>query len=309
MTWLVILMLGCLALTGCANELVLDSDGALAVIPRQVSESGHIVVEAQVNGRGPFRFVIDTGASISVVYERARTKLGIPPDPFVQVHVLGMTGSGLFPVAQVAEIRVGNEAWSNVRVALLPNTDPLSARVDGILGIDFLSRYAVLYSQQERVLRLYPRELVADNSYRGWDRIGLRELRVGDGNVAVFVFDMYIDAEHIPTVFDLGATVNVMNRRGARALDVLVRTPRRSPEVQGVAGSTEVLAELKVWRLQIDNSFWRNRVFLVGEFPVFEALGLERRPAAIAGADLFGRRDFIIDFARQRVLVKSKPPR
>jgi len=39
---------------------------------------------------------------------------------------------------------------------------------------------------------------------------------------------------------------------------------------------------------------------------VFEALGLSRRPAAIAGSDLFGSRDFIIDFARQRLLVKSR---
>jgi predicted aspartyl protease len=306
MTRLVKLTLACLAVTGCANELVLDTDGALAVIPRQISDTGHIVVETRLNGRGPFRFVIDTGASISVVYDSARAEAGIEPLPHILVDVLGMTGSGLFPVGRVDEIRVGNEAWKGVRVALLPDTAPRAARIDGILGIDFLSRYAVLYSQRERVLRLYPRELVAGNSYRGWDRIALRELRVGNGNVAVFVVDMYIDTERIPTVFDLGATVNVMNRRAARALDVLVRRPRRGPDVQGVSGSTEVLAELRVWRLQIDNSLWRNRIFLVGEFPVFEVLGLNRRPAAIAGADLFGQRDFIIDFAQQRLLVKSK---
>lgn len=308
MTRLVILMLGCLAAAGCANELILDTDEALAAIPRQISESGHIVVETRLNGRGPFRFVIDTGSSISVVYDSARERAGIEPVPNVQVHVLGMTGSGLFPIGRVAEIRVGNERWNDARVALLPDTAPATGRIDGILGVDFLSRYAVLYSQRERVLRFYDRELVAEGSYRGWDRIALRDLRVGDGNVAVFVLDMYIDAEHIPTVFDLGATVNVMNRRAARALDILVRRPRRMPDVEGVSGSTEVLAELRVWRLQIDNSYWRNRIFLVGEFPVFDALGLDRRPAAIAGTDFFGRRDFIIDFARQRLFVKSKPP-
>ena len=306
MTRLAILILACLAVTGCANELILETDGALTVIPREVSATGHIVVETRLNGRGPFRFVIDTGASISVVYESARVAIGIEPDPHIQVHVLGMTGSRIYPVGQIAEIRVGNEVWENVRVAILPDTALSAARIDGILGVDFLSRYAVLYSQQERVLRLYPRELVADNSYRGWDRIALRELHVGEGNVAVFVFDMYIDTQHIPTVFDLGATVNLLNWRAARALDVLVRRPRQSPDVHGVSGSAEVLAELRVWRLRINNSFWRNRVFLIGEFPVFEGLGLDRRPAAIAGADLFGQRDFIIDFARRRLLVKSR---
>lgn len=306
MTRLVILSLACLAVTGCANELVLDSADALAVIPRQISETGHIVVEARLNSVGPFRFAIDTGASISVVYKDARAKVGIDTIPNIQAHVLGMTGSGIFPLGKVAEIRVGNEPWNNVRVALLPYNAPDAGRIDGILGVDFLSQYAVLYSQRERVLRLYPRDLVADNTYRGWDRVALRDLRVGDGNAAVFVFDMRIDTEQIPTVFDLGATVNLMNRRAARALDVLVRKPRSRSEVHGISGSTEVLAELRVWRLRINNSLWRNKIFLVGEFPVFEALGLHRQPAAIAGADLFGQRDFIIDFARQRLLVKSR---
>ena len=96
------------------------------------------------------------------------------------------------------------------------------------------------------------------------------------------------------------------NRRGAKALDVLVRSPRATPEIHGISGSTEVLAELHVWRLRINNSIWRNRVFLVGEFPVFETLGLNREPAAIVGADLFGGRDFIVDFTRRRLLVKSR---
>jgi len=303
---LVKLGLACLALSGCASELILDEDDALAVIPRQFSGSGHIVVETRLNGVGPFRFAIDTGASISVVYEHARAELGIEPIRNIQVNVLGMTGSGVFKLGQVDEIRIGEEPWTNARVALLPDTSPSASRIDGILGIDFLSRYAVLYSQQERVLRLYPKNLVAEADYQGWSRIPLRELRVGGGNVAVLVFDMQIDAERIPTVFDLGATVNVMNWRAARALDILVRRPQRKPEVYGVSGSTEILAELRVWSLRIDNSTWRNKVFLIGEFPLFGALGIDGQPAAVAGTDFFGQRDFIIDFARERLLVRSK---
>ena len=306
MARLVILVLACLVVTGCASELVLDREGALAVIPRRTSDTGHIVVETELNGLGPFRFVIDTGASISVIYESARAKAGIEPLPNIKAHVFGISGSRFVPLARVAEIRVGNELWKDARVALLPDTSPIAKRVDGILGVDFLSRYGVLYSRREKVLLLYPRELVADRSYLGWDSVALRELRVGDGNVAVFVLDMYINAEHIPAVFDLGATVNLMNRPAARVLDVLVRKPHSAPEVHGVSGSTEVLAELHVWKMRIGNSTWRNKIFLVGEFPVFQTLGINRQPAAVAGADLFGRREFIVDFTRQRLLVKSK---
>lgn len=306
MTRLVILILAGLVVTGCASELVLDTEGALAAIPRHKGDSGHIIVETELNGLGPFRFVIDTGASISVVYESARAKLGIEPLQGIQVHVFGITGSGLFPLGDVAEIRVGSELWKDARVALLPDSTAATTRIDGILGTDFLERYAVLYSQQEQLLLLYPKEFVADDWYQGWDVIKLREYRVGDGNVAVFVLDMYIDTQHIPAVFDLGATASLMNRRGARALDILVRRPRDTPEIHGVSSRTEVLAELHVWRMRINNSIWRHRVFLVGEFPVFETLGIDHQPAAIAGVDLFGRRDFVIDLSRRRLLVKSE---
>ena len=117
---------------------------------------------------------------------------------------------------------------------------------------------------------------------------------------------MYIDGKHIPAVFDLGATSSLMNLRAARALDIQVRRPHDARDVYGVSGSTEVLAELRVWRLRIDKSNWRNRIFLVGEFQVFQTLGIDRRPAAIVGTDLFGNRDFIVDFTRRRLLVKSK---
>ena len=306
MTRLAILILTCLAVAGCASELVLNKEEALAVIPRQISDTGHIVVETRLNGLGPFRFVIDTGSSITIIYEHARAKIGIAPLPNIKARIFGISGSDLFPLAQVGEIRVGDELWQNARVAVLPDTSALAARVDGILGVDFLSQYAVLHSRQERALLLYPRELVSDSPYAGWDSVALRELRVGDGNVAVLVLDMYISARHIPAVFDLGATESLMNRRGARALDVVVQSPRTTPEVQGVAGSAKVLAELHVWRLQVNNSIWRNRIFLVGEFPVFRKLGMHRRPAAIAGVDLFGKRDFIVDFTRRRLLVKSR---
>ena len=306
MTRLVILILTGLAVTGCASELVLETEGALAVIPRQISDSGHIVVETRLNGLGPFRFMIDTGASISVIYAHTQAKIGIEPLPNIRAHVFGIGGSDLFPLAQVAEIRVGDELWKDARVAVLPDNSPIAARVDGILGVDFLSQYAVLHSRQEQALLLYPTELVSGNLYTGWDSVTLRQLRVGDGNVSVFVLDLYIKDQHIPAVFDLGATASLMNRRGARALDVLVRSPRTSPDIQGVAGSTEVLAELHVWRLEISNSVWRKRIFLVGDFPVFRKLGIDREPAAIAGADLFAGRDFVVDFSRQRLLVKSK---
>lgn len=293
-------------LSGCAGELLLEPDGALAIVPRQFGDSGHIVVEVMLNGHGPYNFALDTGASITTVFDKARTEASINAIPGSNVFIFGMTGSGTFPVATISQVSLGREEWLDARVALLPGDGPSMVSIDGILGVDFLSQYAVHYSQQDRAVRLYPRELVAERSYRGWHSISLFDLDVGAGDIKMLGFNLYINAERIPALFDLGATVNVMNDSAARSLHVPVRRLRKSEEVRGVTGQTEALVELIVRRLRIGDIYWGNRRFLVGEFPVFDVLGTDRQPLAITGTNLFRDRDFIVDFESKRLLVKAR---
>jgi len=295
-----------LLFSGCASELVLEKDGALAVIPHQTSDSGHIVVKTMLNGKGPFDFALDTGASISVVFEGSLREASIEPTTGETVRVQGMTGSGSYPVISLARLQVGSEVWSPARLALLPGTTEITNQMDGILGVDFMSRYAVSYSQQDGVIRLYPRELVRERSYAGWHSIPLYELRIADGNVTAFAFDIFIGGERIPTMFDLGANVNLMNRRAARSFGIRPRQSRKGTGVSGAFGATIVATELFVWRPKIGEINWQRSSFLIADFPIFQALNLDKRPAAVAGASLLEDRDFIIDFAGRRLLVTSR---
>ena len=292
--------------SGCAATLVFEDDGALVVIPYRTGVTGQIVVDVAINGHGPYTFALDTGASISVLFENARVTASIEAVGGEEVRVLGMTGAGQYPIAYVEQISVGNETWDAARVALLPEPDPLAIQVDGILGVDFLSRYAVLYSHREGEVRLYPKELVRGRYYNGWNRIALYDLRVGDGNVTALAFDMTIDNVRIPTVFDLGASANMMNPRAARSIGIRPRSRRETTDVWGAFGKAVVATELIVWQLNVGNLAWRQRRFLIGDYPMFDTLNIDRRPAAIAGTDFFSKRDFVIDFAGKRLLVKTK---
>lgn len=291
---------------GCGTDLVMQQDGALAEIPRRTSPSGHIVVETFLNGRGPFWFALDTASTISVIYDKAMNRSDIDPLPGLHARVIGLTGTDDFPVANVASISVGKETWENARVALLPDTELAAQQVDGVLGIDFLQQYAIWYSEQDQVLRLYPKEAVAARSYNGWTSIGLSELRVAHVDQVLFAFDTIIDGESISTLFDLGATVNIMNKKAARNLHVPMRKPEVGSELVGIIGSAPILAVVRVSQLQVDDKFWRNKIFLIGEFPIFEILEIDKHPAIIVGADFFRQSDFIVDFARKRLLVRIR---
>ncbi len=297
--WLVLTLL----VAGCAAELVLEKDGALAVIPREDRSSTHLLVDATVNGKGPFRFALDTAASISVLIDSVAEAAEVE-QLSQRVLLQGMTGSGSFPTATAERITVGELHWSPSLLAVLPRSLPMARRMDGLLGTDFLGQYAIAYFSDDRIIRLYPRDVVAGKGFRGWSSIPLYEMRVAGSDATLLVFDLVIAGERVPTILDIGSDATLMNHRAARAIGVRTRRRARSG-ITGATGTTIFTTELIVWEVQAGSQVWRKRSFLVADFPVFEVMSLRKRPAAIAGIDLFRDHDFIIDFAGERLLVRQ----
>ena len=290
---------------GCADQLVLDDDGALLVIPHEVGSQGHIIVKTMINDHGPYRFALDTGASISVVFDKTREEAGLELLAGEQVLVHGMIGSGHFPLTTVTELKVGKESWRNARLASLPGNSSVPTEIDGILGVDFLSRYAVGVSAEERVVRLYPPELVSNRSYSGWHSIPMRKLQVGDGTAFAYSINLEINKIPIPAILDLGAGFNLMNWRAAGAIRVKPKGAMSRKVIYGAVEDARIVAELDVEKLRVASLHWRHRTFFISKFSIFEVLELENKPAAIVGPAFFKDRDFVIDFVRNRLLISK----
>lgn len=289
-------------LSGCAG--VLELDEALTVIPYTTEPSGRIVVDVEVDGRGPYPFILDTGASISVIFEKLKNKAGLLPISDSRVLVHGVVTSGTFPLLDVSSLGIGDETLRSPRIVLLPNETGASAGVDGLLGVDFLRRYAVGFSARERVLRLYPRDIVAQRSYRGWDSIPLRAQVVGQSGAKAYFVDIQIGGRSLPAALDLGSSINMINIPGADRLD-LVTARARGDKITGTLGSLPAVSRFTARSVRTSNTRWRKEDFLVADLAIFETFGLDDRPAAILGAGFFTQRDFVLDFARNRLLVKS----
>jgi hypothetical protein len=297
--WLITALL----ISGCAAELLLEKDGALAVIPREGRSSTHLLVDATVNEKGPFRLALDTAASISVLIESVAATAEVGQITGTRVLLRGMTGSGTYPVARAEKITVGGIEWSSPMLAVLPDDSPISGRMDGLLGTDFLAQYALAYFADDRVIRLYPKAAVTGPGFRGWTSIPLYEMRLGQSDVTVLVFSLVISGETIPAILDIGADASLMNHRATRTIGVRPRGGASS-SMTGATGPTIYATELIFWEVLAGNHIWRSRNFLVADFPVFEALGLQERPMAIAGVDLFRDHDIVIDFAGKRLLLR-----
>ena len=126
---------------------------AVTIRYRKIGNS--IVIPASINGRGPFDFVLDTGASVTLVSPQTVRDLNIATGPAAQV-----TGVGGKPVeaatAVLEELAVGG-----ARVASLPTLvraiEPLNAaNVVGLLGQDYLDHFIMNLDSASKTLTLTP---------------------------------------------------------------------------------------------------------------------------------------------------------
>jgi predicted aspartyl protease len=289
-------------LCGCASTL--DQDDALAITPYHIQKDGRIVIEVRVNDQGPFRFALDTGSSISVVFDELRNELELEVVPGKWVTIHGAVASGQFPLLSVSRIQVEREIWANPRIASLPGETAAGTTIDGLLGIDFLREYAIGFSTRERVVRLYPPDLISNRSYRGWAIVPLERVTVSKSGAALYFFEIDIGGQKVPALFDLGAGLNMINWPAARSLGIEPVDRRKDELLSGAIESTPVVAQFSVKDVKTGSIHWRDEIFLVVDLEIFTMLLQGDNPLVILGSGLFNQRDFVIDFVRNRLLVK-----
>ncbi len=292
-----------IVLCGCARTLQVDS--AIAVAPYRIVDGGRIAVDVRVNDQGPFNFALDTGASISVVFDGLRKRLDLDSIAGESVVIHGLVASGQYPLLGISQLQVGREIWVDPRIASLPGETAAGVDIDGVLGIDFLRRYAVGFSTGDRVLRLYSPEQVRDKSYRGWASLPLEPVRIGERETALYFFEIEIAGQKLPALFDLGSGINMINWPAADLLQLALKGQKRGKLLSGALESTPVLARFNAAEVTTANIRWQNETFLVADLAIFATLQKDDSPFVILGSGLFNQRDFMIDFVRNRLLVKT----
>lgn len=121
-----------------------SSAGAASVgITVHVSRNGAVTVLAPVylGGHGPYRFVVDTGASRSIVDQQLARKLGFTVHPSHAV-LTGVNASNAAGRISVAHWRIGSVQLPAEHVLTLPLAgDKRGPRLAGLIGSDNLRRF------------------------------------------------------------------------------------------------------------------------------------------------------------------------
>ncbi len=129
------------ALGPAGVTLAADADPA-APTPFASTRPGEILVSATVGARGPFRFLLDTGSTHTAVTERLAT--AVDAVPVARTVMRAAAGSVRCLVVALPTVVVDGVSADGLTATALPPAAAaaLGPGVDGVLGQDFLSRFA-----------------------------------------------------------------------------------------------------------------------------------------------------------------------
>ena len=117
------------------------------------SPGSPVLVDAKINGLGPFRLILDTGAEGTIISPSVQSRLGLSLENAPPITLKSVTGMGYANRVWVDFIEVGETRVGPLLVVVY-EADLKGA--DGLLGRDFLSHLNVTIDSKEKVITLTP---------------------------------------------------------------------------------------------------------------------------------------------------------
>jgi predicted aspartyl protease len=113
-----------------------------------------VLVAVLINGHGPYRFVLDTGATTTMLHDAVASAAGLKPSGRVQVVTAAAQFSA--PTAVLDRLVVGRTPVAPLRVIwmALDELRTTDRRIDGVLGQDVLARLTLTIDYAQRRVRL-----------------------------------------------------------------------------------------------------------------------------------------------------------
>lgn len=258
---------------------------------------GRIMAPVLVNGQGPFAFIVDTGASRSVIAPRIVERLGLVPDPGHQLSLTGITGSQVVPSILVDSLQAGDLRLERQRLPVIAPS--VFANADGILGVEGLRGLCLYVSFVHQSINITRNGCPV--SSRSWAR-ARAQLRFG----GLVIVKGRVGGHRVSAVIDTGAERSLGNLELLRVLDfeTAADDPRVAADVLGatpdrVPGRVLPVPSIYIGDFQVDELS-----VTFGDLEVFRLWGLQDEPAIVLGMDVLGNADaLIIDYRRVEVRV------
>lgn len=284
----------------------------IAEIPFEIGYDGLIVIDVSVNGRGGHHFIVDTGATITVVFENLiKQQAEYVPETNTR-RVIGISSAELLPTYTIDRMDIGPLNFQNHRSVIVGDWGEDRPTPQGIIGLDVLENYFVHFDIDARVLRLYdsaaPRPTLPGN----WASASLKRYSFSENTRHIYIVDVKLKGTAVPMIFDLGAENAIINYKALRR--VLATSINSEYEVGGhgvrfgvkfsdLFDETDEAKLVRLKNLVIGKTVWRKPALIVFDGLIFEELGVAKKPFGMLGAKILLARNFALDFQTSEYLI------
>ncbi len=266
-----------------------------AMGPTRSDRLGRVVAPVSVNGQGPFRFIVDTGANRSVVSEELAQRLGLVADGSGEVH--SVHGVTIAPLVQVQSLQYGQLSLGNAAMPILGGG--VLAGEHGLLGVDGMRGRRLRMDFERNCIEIIPS--AGARRLRGWASIR-GELRFGH----LVVVRGSINGVRVNLFVDTGSDTTLANTALRDALNARIRNrPRADYVIAHTVGDRVILQNaMFIQRMMMGELEVRNITAYVGDFHIFQLWGLVQEPALLIGMDVLSQaRGLAIDYERGMVYL------
>jgi predicted aspartyl protease len=254
----------------------------------------HMIAPVTINGQGPFKFLVDTGANRSAINAPLAARLNLPPGPAVRLHTVA--GVRERPSVTIDELKVGERIQRRVRAPTIPI---LNFDADGVLGVDWLKASRLTFDFKNNQIE------IVDSRNAEAAMVGRQAVvvpaRLRSGQITII--DADLGGRRINAMIDSGGETSLGNP-ALRALIIRSQEPGKPQEVELTTITGERLAGemLYVPFIRLGGLLLGNVPIVFAKVHVFELWNMDRDPALILGMDLLRQFDAVtMDYGRARV--------
>jgi predicted aspartyl protease len=286
-----------LAATGSHIEPPTESQFAIAT---RLDRAGRIIVPVYIDDHGPYRFLLDTGATHSAVSDRLVAELHLTTDSGPALVVHGVTGLVSTQACSFETLRFGSITYAHPRLPVLGGF--VLEGLDGILGMDHLTNKRITADF------VHDRVTVGESTGR---HAGLHDLVLAARTVSGLLLEVdgVADRSAVTAVIDTGASHTLGNLALYTALTRRSRNPAAPATADVIdatqtteSGNVRVVSPIVLGQISVTDT-----AVTFGDFQVFGFWGLQDRPALLLGMDVLGTlKELTIDYRRHEVLFRTQ---
>jgi predicted aspartyl protease len=276
------------------EEVIVQTTEPRFVSPTRRDRIGRIWAPVLIDGKGPYRLVLDTGANHSAITARAAQSLG--GTPVANTVVTGFTGQATVPMLRVNTMEVGDMLIGPTELPVLMD---VFGGAQGVLGIEALKNRRIVADFTHDRLEITMSR--GERARRDFMVVPLRQVN------GLLIADVRVGKVRAKAIVDTGAQGSVGNQALLNALMRNLPSTAAKEDIIGVTldvqgGNNIPAPDIDFGDLQVKGAH-----ITFGDMYLFQHWKMTNEPTLTLGMDLLGSFDvLIIDYGRHELQIRSR---